>query len=155
MFRAALSSSKRSLALVAKPRLMGTYKTSTGLVGLAVDPNGRETLSKLSDTILQSVKRIPESSQYRTDVEKWFQYIKKVTGEKTDIKEIETAIDMGQIEEVIEMAKDELELIDFYHENKMWEAVEAAKLEADAVMARMADSVYFTSPENRGVAPKA
>ncbi|RYH32610.1 hypothetical protein EON65_00295 [archaeon] len=56
MFRAALSSSKKSLSLVTKPRLMGTYKTSTGLVGLAVDPHGRETLSKISDTILQSVK---------------------------------------------------------------------------------------------------
>ena len=37
-------------------RLFGTYKTSTGLVGLAVDPNGRETLLKLSGDILDAVK---------------------------------------------------------------------------------------------------
>lgn len=35
---------------------MATYKTSTGLVGLAVDPNGRETLNALSQKVLDSVK---------------------------------------------------------------------------------------------------
>ena len=33
-----------------------TYKTSTGLVGLAVDPNGRETLISVSQQILGAVK---------------------------------------------------------------------------------------------------
>lgn len=38
-------------------RSMGTtYKTSTGLVGLAVDKNGRETLIDLSAQVLESVK---------------------------------------------------------------------------------------------------
>jgi hypothetical protein len=37
-------------------RSFGTYKTSTGLVGLAVDKNGRETLLDLSGQILESVK---------------------------------------------------------------------------------------------------
>jgi hypothetical protein len=35
---------------------MGTYKTSTGLVGLEVDPDGKNTLIKLSDQVLESVK---------------------------------------------------------------------------------------------------
>jgi hypothetical protein len=34
----------------------GTYKTSTGLVGLAVDPNGRETLNNLSQQVLATVQ---------------------------------------------------------------------------------------------------
>jgi hypothetical protein len=34
----------------------GTYKTSTGLVGLAVDPNGDETLKNLSTQVLTSVQ---------------------------------------------------------------------------------------------------
>lgn len=34
----------------------GTYKESTGLVGLAVDPNGRENLQKISAEILSSVQ---------------------------------------------------------------------------------------------------
>ena len=37
-------------------RSFATYKTSTGLVGLNVDPNGRETLLKISNDILESVK---------------------------------------------------------------------------------------------------
>ena len=37
-------------------RAMGTYKTSTGLVGLAVDPNGRENLFNVSQEIMQAVK---------------------------------------------------------------------------------------------------
>lgn len=36
----------------------GTYKTSTGLVGLAVDPNGDETLKSLSSQVLTSVQVI-------------------------------------------------------------------------------------------------
>jgi hypothetical protein len=37
-------------------RSFATYKTSTGLVGLAVDPNGRETLLNISNEILDSIK---------------------------------------------------------------------------------------------------
>ena len=37
-------------------RNLGTYKTSTGLVGLAVDPDGKNTLLKLSTDIIESVK---------------------------------------------------------------------------------------------------
>ena len=33
-----------------------TYKTSTGLAGLKVDPHGRENLLKLTDEVLDSVK---------------------------------------------------------------------------------------------------
>lgn len=37
-------------------RSFATYKTSTGLVGIPVDPNGRENLLKLSNEILESVQ---------------------------------------------------------------------------------------------------
>lgn len=49
-----LSSFKGLIKVASRP--FATYKTSTGLVGLAVDPNGRETLRKLSDEILEAVK---------------------------------------------------------------------------------------------------
>ena len=58
-------------------RSFSTYKTSTGLVGLAVDVNGRETLLDLSSKIMEAVKPIPASSQYRINVEKWFTFIPK------------------------------------------------------------------------------
>jgi|LauGreSBDMM110SN_4_FD.fasta_scaffold910350_1 hypothetical protein len=34
----------------------GTYKSSTGLVGLAVDPNGKETLKTIINDILSNVQ---------------------------------------------------------------------------------------------------
>lgn len=37
-------------------RSFATYKTSTGLVGLAVDPNGRQNLLDISNEILENIK---------------------------------------------------------------------------------------------------
>ena len=50
MFSRVAISSKTALR-----RNLGTYKTSTGLVGLAVDPNGRENLISVADKILDSI----------------------------------------------------------------------------------------------------
>ncbi len=56
-FRPAVQSiAKSSKVLFTPANNFATYKTSTGLVGLAVDANGRETLQKISEQILQSVK---------------------------------------------------------------------------------------------------
>ena len=96
-------------------RCLSTYKTSTGLVGLAVDPNARVNLIPLSGEVLSAVKKIPADSQYRIDVEKWFSYIQRTATDLTDVKAIEDEIGLGQIEEVMEMGKTELELIDIYH----------------------------------------
>ena len=74
----------RHLRCSSKLKFLSTYKQSTGLVGLAVDPNGKETLASLSEQILESVKKIPEQSGYRTDVEKMFTFIHKTT--KSDME---------------------------------------------------------------------
>lgn len=39
-----------------KVNSFATYKTSTGLVGLAVDPNGRENLQAISQKVLDAAK---------------------------------------------------------------------------------------------------
>jgi hypothetical protein len=62
-----------------------TYKTTTGLVGLKVDPEGRENLLKYSEKVLSEVQRIPVC-QYRKDVEAFFNYFVKVCREKVDVK---------------------------------------------------------------------
>jgi hypothetical protein len=102
-----------SLSKITK-RSFATYKTSTGLVGLAVAINGREDLLKLSSDVLESVKKIPDGTAYRGNVEKWFNFITKSCTDTHDIREIETEIGLGQIEEVMEMAKSELKLVDYY-----------------------------------------
>ncbi len=129
-------------------RNLATYKTSTGLVGLEVDPEGKTTLLNLSGDVLESVKKIPEHSEYRKNVEKWFKYISAECSKTDDIKAIEHSMEIGQIEEVIEMAKDELKLVDFYYENKMWDMVVEEQKEADKKVLEMADVLYFTDPDN-------
>ena len=44
------------------------------------------------------------------------------------------------------MAKDELELIGVYIEQKGWEQVAEEQRTADAMIAGMADTIYFTNP---------
>lgn len=185
MFRVGLTTTFKAIS---GARKFATYKTSTGLVGLAVDVDGAATLLNISQKALTNVKvrlnyslhmkrftflacspplikysysqqfhifiqptfqKIPESSEYRVNVEKWFKFISNTIAEKNDIKAIEDEIALGQIEEVIEMAKDELTLIDYYHENKVWELVEEEKQQADAIVGDMEESIYFTSPESR------
>jgi hypothetical protein len=48
--------SRSSFLRIGSVRSASTYKTSTGLVGLAVDVNGASTLFDISQTVLNSVK---------------------------------------------------------------------------------------------------
>ena len=56
MFRISSTVLKAGSAVMPAVRTLSTYKTSTGLVGLAVDPNGRQTLLDLSAKIMEAVK---------------------------------------------------------------------------------------------------
>lgn len=103
---------------------MAVTKTSTGLVGLAVDPNGRVNYINMGKKILDRVKKIPPHAQYRKDVEAIFSYRLKVCEENEDEEKIEQTIALGQLEEMIEEGKDELKLIDMYYDAKMWEVVD-------------------------------
>ena len=71
----------------------------------------------------------------------------------TDVKVIEKEIALGQIEETIEMLKNELKLVDIYYEMKGWEAVADESKRADTMMAAMADSIYFSSPASAPAPP--
>jgi hypothetical protein len=55
----------------------GTYKTTTGLTGLAVDPDGRANLIRYSLKVLQDVKKIPPCG-YRRNVEEMFGWFFRV-----------------------------------------------------------------------------
>lgn len=70
-----------------------------------------------------------------------------------DIKAIESEIALGQIEEVIEMVKNELKLVDIYFESKGWEQVADEAKRADSMVAKMSDSIYFSSPQTPPAAP--
>ena len=95
-------------------------KTTTGIVGLPVVPNALEELSSICDKILEEVKDIPSDAPYRTNVETMYT-LKKSLAQQGDVAALEAELGLGQIEEVIEIAKDELSLAAKYKEWKLYE----------------------------------
>eukprot|EP00588_Corethron_pennatum_P012857 CAMPEP_0194272992 /NCGR_PEP_ID=MMETSP0169-20130528/6425_1 /TAXON_ID=218684 /ORGANISM="Corethron pennatum, Strain L29A3" /LENGTH=164 /DNA_ID=CAMNT_0039015803 /DNA_START=44 /DNA_END=538 /DNA_ORIENTATION=- len=109
-------------------------KTSTGLVGLAVDQNGVENLLNANKAILEKIRDVPETSQFRINVEQVSNYrIKVIEENPEDADLIEEMIDCGQIEELVEQAKDELGLIDVYVRERVWDSIEQRDQEANLV----------------------
>lgn len=70
---------------------------------------------------------MPETAQYRIDVTKWCNYVIASVKANPDSPEaVEDAVQMGQVEELIEMADDEMVCMDVYLETRMWELVAAS-----------------------------
>lgn len=91
--------------------LLSKVKESTGITGLQVQPNAREVLIGLYNKTLDVVQIIPETAQYRKTVEEISRHRLKVVEESKGWEEIEAKLGAGQVEQVIEQAKDELLLI--------------------------------------------
>ena len=67
---------------------------------------------------------MPETAQYRMDVEKIARYRIKVAMENPDDPEmVEELCQCGQVEELVEQAHDEMEVLDMYLKERMWERV--------------------------------
>lgn len=86
-----------------------------------------QTLTDLYKRTLDAVKSIPETATYRLNVEKITNYRMGIVNENEDITKIESTLNVGQIQEVIEQAEDELELIPHMVEWKPWEMKEGEK----------------------------
>jgi NADH dehydrogenase (ubiquinone) 1 alpha subcomplex subunit 5 len=102
-------------------------KTSTGIVGLPVDPNARANLIALQKKLLVAAKTLPAENEYRVNIEKVAAHRLKACEELETDEEVEKEIMHGQLEELIEAAKEELELVAFYKENGVHEIVEKMK----------------------------
>jgi len=103
-------------------------------VGLAVDQNGVENLLNANKAILEKIRDVPETSQFRINVEQVSNYrIKVIEENPEDADLIEEMIDCGQIEELVEQAKDELGLIDVYVRERVWDSIEQRDQEANLV----------------------
>lgn len=73
---------------------------------------------------LAAVQELPESAAYRRNVESITKHRLKIIAEEEDCDKIENMLGIGQIEEVIEQAKDELELIPHMAEWEPWKMPE-------------------------------
>ena len=99
-----------------------TTKATTGIVGLDVLDNPKEAYAKICEDVLREVARgIPEDAGYRKIVEEVYGDRLAKTRAGANADEIESAIGEGQIEELYEIAKDELGLIPKMREWKPWE----------------------------------
>jgi len=96
-------------------------KKSTGIVGLDVEPRAQEVLIELYTKTLRDVKElIPDGNGYRQAVEQLASYRLDVCKTSNNFAEIEARIGRGQVEELIEQAKAELQLIPAYAQWKLW-----------------------------------
>jgi NADH dehydrogenase (ubiquinone) 1 alpha subcomplex subunit 5 len=77
----------------------------------------------LLDTMAAS--DMPETAQYRMDVTKWCNYVLEQARTQDQPEAVEEAVGMGQVEELIEMAEDEMVALEAYLKVRMWELVEA------------------------------
>lgn len=74
-------------------------------------PNPLPVLTKTYEATLESLSSIPATSVYRQSVEALTQHkLSIVTGANGDISAVEKGLDEGQIEESLDIAKDELKL---------------------------------------------
>ena len=73
---------------------------------------------------------MPATAQYRIDVTKWCNYVIQQAHENPENPEaVEDAVRMGQVEELIEMAEDEMVALDTYLRTRMWELVDTPEID--------------------------
>ena len=99
-----------------------TVKETTGIVGLEVLHDAKMKYAAICARILREVARdIPADAGYRVSVEKIYTDRLKATEAHAHVREIEAAIGEGQIEELYQVAEDELGLIPKMRAWKPWE----------------------------------
>lgn len=95
-----------------RPLFNQVLKTTTGITGLKVHANPLPELAKTYQSTLSALSALPSSSVYRQGVEALTQHklsiVQKANG---DIEAAEKELDEGHIEESLDIAKDELELV--------------------------------------------
>lgn len=101
--------------------MAGVLKKTTGLVGLAVCDTPHDRLRLLYAKILDVLEQMPKNASYR-------KYTEQITNEKlsmvkaeSDVKKLEDQLQLGQIEEVILQAENELSLARKMLQWKPWE----------------------------------
>jgi NADH dehydrogenase (ubiquinone) 1 alpha subcomplex subunit 5 len=92
-------------------RLSRPHRVSTGITGLAVHPAPLPHLLQTYKSTLSIVSQLPAESVYRQATEALLnQRTQIISAAKEDVKKVEKELDEGMIEQVIEMADDELKL---------------------------------------------
>jgi len=97
-------------APLAAALLLARGKTTTGIVGLPVEEDARGTLRARLAEVLEAIRVVPESAEYRRSVEKTCTHkLSALASDATD-GEIEDILGR-QLEEEIKLCREELALI--------------------------------------------
>jgi NADH dehydrogenase (ubiquinone) 1 alpha subcomplex subunit 5 len=113
---------------------MVSHKQYYKQVGLAVEPDWyNKTLQKFQALLdKMEASDMPPTAQYRIDVTKWCNYVvSKTKSFPEDPEAVEDSVGMGQVEELMEMADDEMIALDTYLKVRMWELVEQSNPAVD------------------------
>merc|ERR1719201_2419242 len=105
-------------------------KETTGRVGLPVIPNAREILQLQYAKILEDVRAIPETAAVRQDLEQTTRHKLQMVMDNDSIEKLEQKLDGIIVEELIDEAEDQLDLIQNVLEHKPWES-EKSKIPVD------------------------
>ncbi|KAA0162622.1 hypothetical protein FNF31_03150 [Cafeteria roenbergensis] len=119
------------MAFRATRAVMAYTKKTTGIVGLPVEPNARAILIDLYSTFLEKVKIIPEEAGFRRIMTNLNAYRLKTVQDNEDIAAIEDLNEGFQVEELIEMAKNDIECVSVYFKYRMWETSDFDDFEMD------------------------
>lgn len=96
-------------------------KTTTGIVGLEVEPNAHVLLKTVYEQTLRKCAAMPDSYAYKVNLSKFVNTRLKALAETNDHAALEAKFDDGkQIEEVLVHAKAELELLDHVIAKQYW-----------------------------------
>ncbi|OCH96448.1 NADH2 dehydrogenase [Obba rivulosa] len=108
-----------------RPLFNQVVKSSTGITGLRVHHDPLPELKQTYESTLAKLSTIPETSVYRQGVEALTRHRLNVVQSANDnVAEVEKQLDEGQIEEVLDVAKDELSLVENMIQWKAWEPLE-------------------------------
>mmetsp|Transcript_31556 Transcript_31556/g.66830 ORF Transcript_31556/g.66830 Transcript_31556/m.66830 type:complete len:192 (+) Transcript_31556:81-656(+) len=111
---------------------IGRGKTSTGLVGLAVDHDAVPKMITKYQALLDKLAAsdMPPTAQYRINIEKIARFrIKAAQGNLDDPEKVEELCNCGQVEELVVQADNEMIVMDMYLRNRWWELVKPVEIE--------------------------
>jgi len=75
---------------------------------------------------------MPQDATYRTNIEAIAKHrIQICQDHPTDPEAVEEAVQMGQVEELVEQAEKEMAVLEMYLDRRMWECVEQVDIQFD------------------------
>lgn len=95
-----------------------------------------------------AISDLPATAQYRVDIETIANYRIKVAKENMDDPDmVEELCQCGQVEELIEQAKDEMEVLDMYLKERLWEHIADIEVDVEYNPDPSADHEGFEEPK--------